>query len=82
MIFGPGRDVNFGPLHSSLWLDALSQANLSFELLPLHLWGDGQATLKDHIDLIHLIFIIGVSPMMFSLPLLLHHGLFQHLLAI
>jgi hypothetical protein len=31
----PKRYVNVGPLHSSFWLDALSQADLSLELLPL-----------------------------------------------
>jgi hypothetical protein len=29
MVFMSERDVNIGPLHSSFWLDTLSQANLS-----------------------------------------------------
>jgi hypothetical protein len=43
MVFMSERDVNIGPLHSSFWLDTLSQANLSLslELLPLCLRGDG-----------------------------------------
>jgi hypothetical protein len=66
MVFGLERDVSFGPLHSSLWLDALSQTDLSLELLPLCLQGDGCAVPEDHVDLVHLIIIVGVGPMMFS----------------
>jgi hypothetical protein len=35
MVFGPERDVSFGPLHSSLLFDALSQDDLSLKLLSL-----------------------------------------------
>jgi hypothetical protein len=36
----PERDVYLGPHHSSSWLDALSQADLSLSLLALILGGD------------------------------------------
>jgi hypothetical protein len=82
MIFWSEQDVSFRPLHSSPWLDALHQVDISFELLPLCLQGDGQATPEDHTDLVHMIFIVGVSLTMFSSSWLLHSGLLWHLLTI
>jgi hypothetical protein len=82
MVFRPERDVSFGPLHSSLWLDALSQDIFSLELLPLRLRVDGHATSKDHVDLIKLIVIVRISLAMFSSSWLMCCWLVWHLLAI
>jgi hypothetical protein len=78
----PERDICFRPLHSSPWLDALSQANLSHELLSVSFHGNGQAAPEYHIDLIKLIVIIGISPMMVSSSRLLRHWLLWHFHAI
>jgi hypothetical protein len=72
MVFRLERDVSLEPLHSSIWLDALSQADFSLKHLSLCLQDDGQAALEHHIDLIHLILIVGISPMIFSSTRLLH----------
>jgi hypothetical protein len=48
----------------------------------LCLQGDGQAAPEDHTDLVHMIFIVGVSLTMFSSSWLLHSGLLWHLLTI
>jgi hypothetical protein len=82
MVFRPELDVSLRPLHSCSRLDALSQANLSFELLSLCLQGDGHTTLEDHIDLIELIIIIGISSLMFSTSRLMCRWFLWHLLAI
>jgi hypothetical protein len=82
VVFWPERDVNLRPLHSSIWLDALSQADLSFKLFSLCLRDDRQAAPKDHIDLIHLVFIVSIRPMMFSSTRLLRHLRCWHLLAV
>jgi hypothetical protein len=82
MIFRPERDVSVRPLHSFFWFDALSQADLSLELFPLCLRGNGHATPEDHVDLVHLLNTVRVSLMMFSPMQLLHHWLCWHLLAI
>jgi hypothetical protein len=58
----------------------LHQANLSLELLPLCLQGDGHATSKDHIDLIHMLLIVGIGSMMFPSARLLHRLWWWHLL--
>jgi hypothetical protein len=44
--------------HSSE-LDVLSQVDLPLNLLTLYLRGDGHATSKDHVDLFHLLIIVG-----------------------
>jgi hypothetical protein len=82
MVFGPERDVSLGPLHSSIWLDVLSRAYLSFKLLALRLRGDGQSVPEDHVDFIHLVLIVGISPMMFSSTRLLRRWLHRHLFVI
>jgi hypothetical protein len=41
LVFWHERDVDFEPLHFSIWLDALSQADLSFKPFLLCLRGDG-----------------------------------------
>jgi hypothetical protein len=83
MIFQPEQDVNVRPLNFSSKLDALSQADLTFKPLPLCLQGDGQATSEDHIDLTHLILIVGIGSKVFaSLQLLRHRCWWWHLLAV
>jgi hypothetical protein len=69
-------------LHHHIPPDALSQADLSFRLLSLCLRGDGLATLEDYIDLVHLVFIVGISLTMFSSMWLLRRWLCWHLLVI
>jgi hypothetical protein len=73
MVFRPEQNSSLRPLHSSVWLNTLSEANLSLDLLPLCLRGDGYVAPKDHIDLIHLIFIIGVGLTMFVTSLMFKH---------
>jgi hypothetical protein len=82
MILRPERDVSVGLLHSSPWLDALSQADLSFQLLSLCFQGDGHATPKDHVDLIILIVFVGIILSIFSLSWFLCCGLIWHLFKI
>jgi hypothetical protein len=67
VILWPERDVDIGPPRHPPGLDALSQADLPFELLPLFLRGDGHATSEDHIDLFHLLIVVGrIGPTVFS----------------
>jgi hypothetical protein len=73
MIFWPERYVHVSPLHLSSRLNALSQANLLLELLPLCLQGDGHATSEDHIDFSHLFVVVGIDSAMFTLMGLLGH---------
>ncbi len=73
MVFRPEQNVCLGPPHSS-WLVALSQADISFELLSLCLRGDGHATPEDHIDLSHLLIVVGrIGLAVFALLGLLGH---------
>jgi hypothetical protein len=83
MIFQSKGDINIGPLHFLAHLDALGHTDFLLKLLPLCLRGDGQATPKDHIDLIHLVYIVGIGSTMFTSGRLFHRrSWWQHLLAI
>jgi hypothetical protein len=49
------------------------QVDLTLELLPLHLGGDGHATPKNDVDLCHLLIAFGIhATLINSLRLLLH----------
>jgi hypothetical protein len=51
----------------------LGQADLTLELLPLRLGGDGYAALEDNIDLPHLLISIRICSMLINSPGLLRH---------
>jgi hypothetical protein len=73
------------PKDSLVSSTALSQADLSLNLLAMCLRGKGHATSEDHIDLPHLlIFIRGIHPVMFTLTGIMRcwHCWRQHLLPI
>jgi hypothetical protein len=72
MIFRPERDANVRSLHFFSSLNALSQVDLGV-----------QATSEDHIDLPHLILVIGIGLTMFaSTGFLSHWHWWWHLLTI
>jgi hypothetical protein len=51
----------------------LGQADLTLELLPLCLGGDGHAAPEDNIDLPYLLISVGICPTMINSPGLLRH---------
>jgi hypothetical protein len=52
----------------------LSQADLPLELLSLYLRDDGHATFEDHVDLSHLLIVVGrIGLVMFAQSGLLGH---------
>jgi hypothetical protein len=61
MIFWHKRYIYVRPVHLPLGLNALSQANISLELLSLRLQKDRHTTSEDHIDFPHLTLIVSVG---------------------
>jgi hypothetical protein len=84
MIFWLERYVHVRPLHLSSRLNALSQADLLLELLPLCLQGDGHATSEDHIDFSYLFVTVEINSAMVTPTWLLGHMCcwWWHLLAV
>jgi hypothetical protein len=73
VIFWPKRDAYIIPLHHPSWLDMLSQADLTLELLSLCLRDNGHATLEDHVHLSDLFVVIRINPALLTSMGFLRH---------
>jgi hypothetical protein len=83
VVFWSKRDTNVRPLHHPSRLNALSQVDLTLDLLSLCLQGDGHATSEDYLDLSHLFITIKINHALILLGLLRHRCYWRwHLLPI